>query len=152
MKLNNMKKVNFLFAALLIGAAALTSCSKYDEGGLVKRAEKNLTTEWAMEKAFRNGNKVEVVNANPQIGEVTEIWKFNEDGSCRTEDGESTLTGTWELSSDSKSLTVNIDSPANKASTQTYNILKLTKGSDGQMIWSHTIGSDDYRYELRSSR
>lgn len=144
-----MRKV---FGMLALSAVVLLgSCAKYDEGGSVNKAEKNLTKEWAMERAFKNGNSVEVVNANPQIGEVTENWKFNDDGSCRTEDGEHTLTGTWTLSGDSKSLTVVITAPASKASTQTYEIVKLTKGSDGELILKQTIGSDDYRYEMRSS-
>jgi len=64
------------------------------------------------------------------------------------EDGSSTLTGTWPLSDDALSLTVDITSPASKASTQTYEIIKLTKGSDGEMIWGHVIGFDEYRYEI----
>ena len=144
-----MKKVFGLLA--LSAVVLLGSCTKYDEGGPVNKAEKNLTKEWAMERAFKNGNSVEVVNANPQIGEVTENWKFNNDGTCRTEDGEHTLTGTWVLSDDSKFVTVDITAPASKASTETYEIVKLTKGSDGELIWKQTIGSDEYRYEMRSS-
>ncbi|XOV67551.1 MAG: hypothetical protein ACFHU9_18205 [Fluviicola sp.] len=144
-----MKKVFGILA--LSTVVLLGSCAKYDEGGSVNNAEKKLTKEWAMERAFKNGNSVEVVNVNPQIGEVTEIWRFNSDGTCRTEDGEHTLTGSWTLSSDSKSLTVVITAPASKASTQTYDIVKLTKGSDGELIWKQTIGSDEYRYEMRSS-
>jgi hypothetical protein len=143
-----MKK---LLGGLFVVGLVLTSCKKYEEGGLVKSAEKILVKEWAMEKAFKNGSNVEVVNANMQIGEVTENWIFKEDGTCKTEDGNSTLSGTWTLSDDSKSLTVVISSPSNKASAETYQILKMTKGSDGQMIWEQTIGDDNYRYELRSS-
>ena len=144
-----MKKVIGMLA--LSAAVLLGSCAKYDEGGSVNNADKKLTKEWAMERAFKNGNSVEVVNANPQIGEVTENWKFNDDGTCKTEDGESTLRGTWSLSNDSKSLTVIIPPPAAKASTQTYEIVKMTKGTDGELIWKQTIGSDEYRYEMRSS-
>ncbi|XOV67877.1 MAG: hypothetical protein ACFHU9_01640 [Fluviicola sp.] len=144
-----MKKVIGLL--VLSTVVLLGACSKYDEGGSVNKAEKNLTKEWSMERAFKNGNSVEVVNANPQIGEVTEDWKFNKDGTCRTEDGEHTLKGTWALSSDSKSVTVIITTPASKASTETYEIVKLTKGSDGELIWKQTIGTDEYRYEMRSS-
>ena len=104
-----------------------------------------------MERAQKNGSSVEVVNANPQIGEVTENWIFKNYGACLTEDGSSTLTGTWSLSDNSKSLTVEITSPNSKASIQTYEIIKLTKGSDGEMVWMQMIGSDEYRYELRSS-
>ncbi len=136
---------------MLGSVLVFSSCKKYDDGGMIKNAERNLTKEWSMERAYKNGNSVEVVNANSQIGEVTENWYFNDNGTCRTEDGTSTLSGTWELSSDSKSLTVSINSPSSKASTQTYNIIKLTRGSDGEMIWEHNIGSDLYRYELRSS-
>ena len=144
-----MKKLlGFLFIA---GLVSMTSCQKYEEGGVVKKAEKTLVKEWAMERAFKNSSSVEVVNANTQIGEVTENWYFYEDGTCKTEDGTSTLNGTWSLSDDSKSLTVNINSPSSKASTEVYEILKLTKGSDGELIWQQTIGSDEYRYELRSS-
>ena len=144
-----MKKLLGIF--FIAGLVSMPSCQKYEEGGLVKKAEKTLTKEWAMERAYKNGPKVEVVNANPQIGEVTENWIFKDDGTCTTEDGSSTLSGTWTLSNDSENLTVSINSPSNKASTQTYKILKLTKGSDGEMIWEQVIGTDNYRYELRSS-
>lgn len=141
------KNLLLLFGSLLI----FSSCKKYDEGGPIRKAEKNLTKEWAMERGEKNGSSVEVVKANPQIGEVTENWIFNDDGTCKTEDGSSTLTGTWSLSDNSIELTVVITSPSSKASTQTYEILKLTKGSDGEMVWKQLIGSDEYRYELRSS-
>jgi hypothetical protein len=146
---NRIKIILVAFA--VISSIIVTSCKKYDEGGLLKNSEDVLTKEWSMEKAFKNGASKEVISANPQIGEVTENWTFNDNGNCSTEDGNSTLTGTWTLSNDSKSLTVDITSPTSKASTQTYSIIKMTKGSDGQMIWEHTIGSDEYRYELRSS-
>jgi hypothetical protein len=145
-----MKK---LIGLLFLGSVLIfPSCKKFEEGGKIKKAEENLVKEWAMERAYKNGNSVEVVNANPQIGEVTENWIFREDGTCTTEDGNSTLTGTWALSSNSEVLTVEITSPSSKASTQSYTIMKLTKGSDGELIWEHSIGSDNYRYEMRSSK
>lgn len=145
------KNFRMILAVVLSAGLTMTSCEKFEEGGKVKSAQDVITKEWAMERASKNGSNVEVVNANPQIGEVTENWVFNDDGTCSTEDGNSTLTGTWSLSSDSKVLDVEITSPANKASSQSYTIMKLTKGSDGQMIWEQSIGSDAYRYELRSS-
>ena len=146
------KKIMKKLLILVIVAASVISCSKeFEEGGSIKNAEEVLTKEWSMEKAFKNGSLKKVISANPQIGEVTEDWKFNVDGTCTTEDGNSTLSGTWALSDDGLNLTVTITTPTSKASVQTYSIVKLTEGTDGQMIWEQIIDADEYRYELRSS-
>ena len=137
---------------LLIIVLLSVSCAKeYEEGGKVKNAQEIIAKEWSMEKAYKNGSFKEVINANPQIGEVEEDWKFKDDATCSTEDGNNALKGTWMLSKDGFLLTVTITSPVDKSSVQEYHILKMTAGSDGEMIWEQTIDGDSYRYELRSS-
>jgi hypothetical protein len=128
-----------------------TSCKKYEEGGKIRKAEEVLTKEWSREKGYKNGSPVSVVPENPQIGEVTENMYFLDGGNYRSEDGNVTLNGTWKLVNKNKQVEITITSPSSKASTYTYDILKLTEGTDGEFIFEHTLNGNTYKYMCRSS-
>ena len=144
-----MKIIRFIPVAMFISTVLfITSCKKYEEGGPVKKADKNLLGEWDMEKAFKNGSSVSKVNENPQIGEVTEDWWFFENSDVATEDGNETLIGSWQLTNGDKSIKVTISKPSSKTSTYTYEILQLDKEN---MVWEQELNGDLYRYEFKLS-
>ena len=128
-----------------------TSCKKYDEGGPVRKAEDVIPKEWSMERAYKNGSSVEEVTDNAQIGEVTEDMTFKSDGTMTREKSTGKLSGTWKLTDNDKKIEITITSPSANASTITYDIMKLTDGSDGEFIWEHNYNGNQYRYESRSS-
>jgi len=147
-----MRKANqFLSLTAILAILLTTSCSKYDEGGPLSKAEDIITKEWSMERAYKNGLPVEKVTDNPQIGEVTEDMTFKSDGTMTREKSTGKLSGTWKLVNNKKQIEITITSPSANASTITYDIMKLTDGSDGEFIWEHNYNGNDYRYESRSS-
>ncbi len=146
------KQLIVTLASIFISSAAITSCKKYEEGGPVKKADKIIVKEWARERAYKDGSPVEEVQENPQIGEVTENMIFNDNGNYKSENGTVALSGTWSLENKNKQLKIVISSPNDKASTYTYDIIKLTDGSDGELIFEHTLDGKLYRYECRSSK
>lgn len=147
-----MKAIKPFLAMLLLSAFVISGCRKYDEGGpRNKNAEKNLTKEWSREKGFKNGSAISQVPENLQIGEITEDMIFSSDGTYKSENGTVTITGTWKLVNKNKQVEITISSPSNLASTYTYDIVKLTEGSDGQFFFEHDLNGNKYRYECRSS-
>ncbi len=136
------------FVTVLALTFFATGCKKYSQGGPVGKAEKNLKGEWDLEKAFKNGSAVTNVTANPQIGEVTEDWWFLKNNDVATEDGNSTLTGSWQLVNNNKSIQITIAKPSSKASTEVYEIKQLDKNN---MAWEHQLNGDTYRYEFKLS-
>lgn len=147
-----MKIIKLFLAVAFLSALVISGCRKYDEGGRRNRkAEKTLSKEWSREKGFKNGSSVSQVPENPQIGEVTENMIFSSDGTYKSENGTVTLTGTWKLVNKKKQVEITISSPSNLASTYTYDIVKLTEGSDGQFFFEHDLNGNKYRYECRSS-
>lgn len=148
-----MKVIKFFLATALLSAFVMAGCRKYDEGGRrnKKNAEKNLAKEWSREKGFKNGSPVSQVPENPQIGEITENMIFSSDGTYRSENGTVAISGTWKLVNKNKQVEITISSPSNLASTYTYDIIKLTEGSDGQFFFEHDLNGNKYRYECRSS-
>lgn len=147
MKKSFVKKVLPFFILIVLFAA----CRKYDEGGPVRKADDVLVKEWSRERGFKNGASVSQVSENPQIGEITENMIFNTDGSYRSENGTTSLSGTWKLTDRKKKVEITITSPSANASTISYDIIKLTDGSDGQFIFEHVFNGNRYRYESRSS-
>lgn len=143
--------IKFFMGTMLIGAFLIVGCRKYDEGGPVRKADKTLVKEWSREKGFKGGTAVTQVPENPQIGEITENMIFSKDGTYRSENGTVAISGTWKLVKRDKQVEITITSPSANASTYTYDIIKLTDGSDGQLFLEHTLNGILYRYEARSS-
>lgn len=145
---NPILKTTLSFFILIV---LFSSCRKYEEGGPVRKADDVLAKEWSRERGFKNGASVSQVTENPQIGEITENMIFNSDGSYRSENGTTAISGTWKLTDRKKKVEITITSPSANASTISYDIIKLTDGSDGQFIFEHTYNGNFYRYECRSS-
>lgn len=74
-----MKKTNQLLALALIAAMAVTtftSCKKYEDGGPLNKAKKNLTSSWKLDNYFLNGTEA---TSSLLISGLTE--EYTENGS-----------------------------------------------------------------------
>lgn len=138
-------KPKFIFPISLLLLHVITSCKKYDEGGKINHAEKNIIHEWHMERAWVDESETSYVAENPQIHEVTEDWVFYEDGTCKKDHDSDALFGTWKLKDKNTVLEINMASILYK-----YEIRKLTPGSDGEMVWEHSLGNNRYKFILTS--
>jgi hypothetical protein len=155
MKYKLMKTINRISLMSIVALLFFASCKKdvtdYPQGGAIAQAPVYVLKEWSMEKAFKNGTLVTSVPENPQINEVTEDMTFKNDGTFIRSNGTVQLSGTWELINNNSQIRITVTTPSENASVMTYNILKLTSGTDGQFFWEHTHNGSKYRYESRAS-
>ncbi|MFO0494167.1 MAG: hypothetical protein ACK50Y_01430 [Flavobacteriia bacterium] len=122
---------NLLFTAFII--AGLSSCKKFDEGGFVSSADKNLTRQtWVLDAYLRNGND-ETSQLLISIFEET----YNEDGTLLRSyvfDGaQIDQTGGWTLKSDTKQIKIDgvsslqLTAQSSTVSSSDIEIMKLKK-------------------------
>lgn len=128
-----MKSLTMLVLAGLF-AMTLNSCKKYDEGGLISKADKRLTANsWKLEKYLRNGNDE---TAQLLISNFSET--FSESGtltrSYTEPDGDPfSETGTWAFDSGKNQVkltgvgSIELTAQTSTVSTSDYNIIRLKK-------------------------
>jgi hypothetical protein len=126
-----MKKITF---ALLTITLAFTGCKKYDEGGLVSKAEKRLTAHtWKLDKYYRNNIDEtssllikDLKETFSESGAVTRSY-IEPDGDFFSE------TGTWSFDSKKEQIkltglsSIELTDETSTVTTSDYNILKLKK-------------------------
>lgn len=147
-----MKKRNYLILSILSVALLMAGCKKYDEGGKIRKAEKNLTSQtWSIESYYRNGNDE---TSQLLISDFTE--KFAEGGSLTrsyldSDSEEYSETGDWSFDSDKLQINIsNVSSieltdETSTVSTSDYNIIKLTKD---ELWYDYENGGDSHEFHL----
>lgn len=146
-----MRKIN---GALLIGMVIMlaTACEKYDEGGLVSKADKRLTENgWRLESYFRNGNDETsslLISGFEETfidgGELTRSY-VNKDGDPFSENG------SWAFDNEKQQInitgvgSIDLTDESTTVSTSDYNIVKLTKD---ELWYVYENGSDMHEFHL----
>ena len=139
---------------LIIGIATvfLTGCKKYDEGGLISKAEKRLTANtWKLDKYLRNGNDE---TSQLLISDFTEA--FSEGGtltrSYTDKDGDAfSETGEWTFDNDKQQInltgvgSIELTDETSTVSTSDYNIIKLKKD---ELWYSYENGGDSHEFRF----
>lgn len=143
-----------LIRMLILGIATIfvTGCKKYDEGGLISKADKRLTSNtWKLDEYLRNGN---VETSQLLISNFTESFSDNntltrnyidKDGSAFSE------TGTWTFDSDKQQInitgvsSIELTDQTSTVSTSDYNIIKLKKD---ELWYSYENGGDSHEFRF----
>lgn len=139
---------------LLIGFAIIfmAGCEKYDEGGLVSKAEKRLTANgWKLKKYLRNGNdetsQLLISNFNETFsgsGVLTRSYT-DKDGDPFSE------TGKWTFDNDKQQInitgvgSVELSDQTSTISTSDYNIVKLKKE---ELWYAFDNGGDSHEFRF----
>jgi hypothetical protein len=131
-------------------SSTLVACKRFDEGGTVARAEKNLTRHtWKLDKYLRNGTDE---TSQLLISSYEETYQdggallrtYNFDGQAYTENGN------WELKKDTKQIKIDgvsslqLTAQTSTVSTSDIEILKLKK----KEFWYYFENGSD-RHEFR---
>ncbi len=115
-------------------SASLISCKKYDDGGLVSKADKRISAHtWKLDKYYRNGNDE---TSQLLIKNFTE--KFDENGtitrSYTQPNGDAfTENGSWVFDNDKMQLkltgvgSIELTDQTSTVSSSDYNIIRLKK-------------------------
>ncbi len=148
-----MKTTKFLILIVLAGlfAISLNSCKKYDEGGLVRKTEKNLKKSWTISKYLRNtSDETSILLIKNYQETYADNGSYSRSYLDKKGDQKSE-TGTWEFEKDQKKLTISgvgsieITEQTGTVSSSYYNILKL----DADEFWYYyTNGGDRHEFHL----
>jgi len=139
---------------LIIGIATvfITGCKKYDEGGLISKAEKRLTANtWKLDKYLRNGNDE---TSQLLISDFTEA--FSEGGtltrSYTDKVGDAfSETGEWTFDNNKQQInitgvgSIELTDQTSTVSTSDYNIIKLKKD---ELWYSYENGGDSHEFRF----
>ena len=132
--------------------ATFASCKKYENGGLVGKAEKRLTANtWKLEKYLRNGNDA---TSTIQISNFTE--QFQEGGALIRnyidKDGDPfSETGSWQFDNDKQQVnltgvgSLELSDQNSTVSTSDYNIIKLKKK---ELWYTYDNGGDSHEFRF----
>lgn len=139
---------------LILGLVAsfMTGCKKYDEGGLIGKADKRLTANtWKLEKYLRNGNdetsSLLISNFTEQFQDGGTLIRnyIDKDGDPFSE------TGSWQFDNDKQQVnlkgvsSIELTDQTSTVSTSDYNILKLKKE---ELWYYYDNGGDRHEFHL----
>ena len=150
-----MKTIKRTLKGLLITGLAIicmTGCKKYDEGGLMGKADKRLTANtWKLEKYLRNGNdetsSLLISNFTEQFQDGGTLIRnyIDKDGDPFSE------TGSWQFDNDKQQVnlkgvsSIELTDQTSTVSTSDYNILKLKKE---ELWYYYDNGGDRHEFHL----
>ncbi len=148
-----MKTIKLLTSIILSGLFVLTfnSCKKYDEGGLISKADKRLTAHtWKFDKYLRNANDE---TSQLLISNFTE--NFAENGTITRSYTDSngdpfTESGTWIFDSGKNQIkltgvgSIELTNQTSTVTSSDYNIIRLKK----EELWYYYENGGD-RHEFR---
>lgn len=135
--------------------AVTTGCEKYEEGGLMSKAEKSLTANaWKLNNYYRNGTDETSLLL---IGNFTE--SFAEDGTLTRNyiDMDEALfseDGIWQFDNDKQQInltgvgSIELTEETSTVSSSDYNILKL---KDGELWYFYENGGDHHEFHFVSN-
>jgi hypothetical protein len=115
-----MKTLKFLVMAVVAGTLA-TSCGKYDDGPKFSLLSKKtrLVGDWDIKETTTSGGVTTADN-------VDDTQTFKKDKTYTSTTGNTTITGTWDFSTDKKLLELTYYSGSN-SNTIPKTILRLTQ-------------------------
>lgn len=139
---------------LILGIAIIfiTGCKKYDEGGLISKADKRLTANaWKLDKYLRNSNDE---TSKLLISNFTE--SFSDNGtltrSYTDKDGDAfSKTGEWSFDNDKQQInltgvgSIELTDETSTVSTSDYNIIRLKKD---ELWYSYENGGDSHEFRF----
>ena len=146
------KKVSYRILILGLVVFFTTGCEKYEEGGLVSKAEKRLTeNKWKLDKYFRNGN-----GETSQLLISNFIETFSEGGtltrSYTDKHGDPfSETGVWQFDNDKQQInltgvgSVELTDQTSTVSSSDYNILKL---KNDELWYYYENGGDSHEFHF----
>jgi len=127
------------------------SCKKYDQGGLMGKAEKRVKQQWKLESYYLDGN-----DATSSLLISTLVEEYKEDGSyVRSyidKDGNPfTETGQWSLDADKDKISImsvsslELSAEHSTISTSSYDILRLKKK---EFWYSYSNGGATHEFRM----
>lgn len=147
-----MKRINVIRFIFIATSLTLVGCNKYKEGGLVSKAEKNLTSKvWKLDAYYRNNNdetsKLLISNFTEEFldnGSINRSYKDN-DGDIYNE------IGSWSFDEDKQQLkiseigSIELTDETSTVSSSDYNILKLNKK---EFWYFYENGGDEHEFHF----
>ena len=146
-----MKNVFKGIGIVLLTALAMTSCKKYDNGGTLRKAEKNITNTWKIDAYYLDG----VDNTSSLL--ITNFTETFADGGVYTRayndasgDPKNDV-GTWSLDNDKSLINVSgtgsyeLTAATSTVSTSDYTILKLKKD---ELWYEFSNGGSTHEFHL----
>lgn len=146
-----MKK---LFTISVISSAlALSSCSKFEEGGFVSKADERIVGTWTLAQYMRNGNDETATlyiknlqEAYTEGGTLTRTFT-EKDGDPNTDDGTYKFNDTQEeVKIDGVSSISDFSSNNNSVSSSSLTIVKLDKD---EFWYRYTNGGDTHEFHFK---
>ncbi|MBL4715149.1 MAG: hypothetical protein COC01_05070 [Bacteroidetes bacterium] len=149
-----MKSIKkFLGIILILGIVTTfaTSCKKYEDGGSIGKADKNVKSSWKLDSYHRNGTDE---TSQLLISGYTEEYK---DGGVYTRsytdtDGDPySESGSWELTDEDSELNIKqvssleLTNNNSTVSSDYYTILKLKKD---ELWYQYDNGGDTHEFHL----
>jgi hypothetical protein len=145
-----MKKI--ITTTIAASVLVLSSCTKFEEGGYVSKADEKIIGSWTLSQYLRNGNDE---TSTLYIKNLKEVYSegggltrtFNEkDGDVNTDDG------TYKFSDDQKEVKVDgvssisdFSSNTNSVSSSSLTIVKLDKD---EFWYRYTNSSDVHEFHF----
>ncbi|MBL4655086.1 MAG: hypothetical protein JKY33_04615 [Bacteroidia bacterium] len=144
-------KITKILLLTIICSSFFISCKKYEDGGSIGKADKNVKSSWKLDSYYRNG-----IDETSQllISGYTEEYK---DGGVYTrsytdEDGDPfSESGSWELDEEDSELNIkqvsSLELTENNStvSSDYYTILKLKKD---ELWYQYDNGGDTHEFRL----
>lgn len=145
---------NTLRGLLMVASIALLTqgCQKYEEGGAIRKAEDNLTSNtWKLDQYYRNGNDETSLLL---ISDFTE--EFASDGSLTRayidpDNEDFSETGAWNFDNDKLQInltgvgSVELTDETTTVSSSDYNITKLDKE---ELWYKYENGGDEHEFHF----
>lgn len=148
-----MKKLKLVFALFLgVAVSGLVSCKKYEDGGTLRKAEKNLTaSEWTLQSYYLNGTEMTssliITNFRETYAEGGTYSRLFTDSSGDLK----TASGTWSLESDNSLIKISgpgsfeLSNDYSSVSASEYTLLKLT---EDELWYEFTNGGALHEFHL----
>ena len=147
-----MKKSLAIVIISVIAVFSISSCKKYNDGGLVSRAEKRLSANtWALEKYLRNGNDetslLLIRNFTEHFSDNGVLTRnyIDKDGDPFNE------MGSWEFDNKKEQInlpgvgSIELTEETSTVSTSDYNIIRLKKK---ELWYSYDNGGDNHEFHF----
>lgn len=140
-----------IVGVILVGGLLLTSCKKYDNGGTLAKAEKNIKKSWKLESYFLDG-----IDNTSNLLISNFIETYNDNGTyVRTHiDGSGDFkddAGTWVLDNEKSVINVSgigsfeLTNQTSTVSASDYTILKLKKK---ELWYQFSNGGNTHEFHL----
>lgn len=139
------------FVLLAVVALFTISCTKFEDGGLISKTEKNIKKGWSLQKYLYNGvDETALVEFRDYTEHYSDNAKY--DRSYTKQDGSKVAeSGTWAFEKDQKRIMVSgvgsirVSDKIGTVSSSYYNITKLT---DSELWYTYTNGGDEHEFHL----